>query len=46
MDLNGFKQVNDIYRHGIGDQVLNIVAQRLRGTMRNGDLAARLGAAS
>jgi diguanylate cyclase (GGDEF)-like protein len=43
LDLNGFKQVNDVYGHGIGDQVLTIVAQRLLGTMRDGDLAARLG---
>ena len=43
LDLNGFKQVNDIYGHGMGDQVLTIVAQRLLGTMRDGDLAARLG---
>jgi diguanylate cyclase (GGDEF)-like protein len=43
MDLNGFKQVNDVYGHGVGDQVLTVVAQRLMGTMRDDDLAARLG---
>ncbi len=43
LDLNGFKQVNDVYGHGTGDQVLTIVAQRLQGAMRDGDLAARLG---
>ena len=43
LDLNGFKRVNDLYGHGMGDQVLTIVAQRLLRTMRDGDLAARLG---
>ena len=43
LDLNGFKQVNDVYGHTVGDQVLTIVAQRLLGAMRDGDLAARLG---
>jgi diguanylate cyclase (GGDEF)-like protein len=43
LDLNAFKQINDVYGHGVGDQVLTIVAQRLLGAMRDGDLAARLG---
>jgi diguanylate cyclase (GGDEF)-like protein len=43
LDLNSFKQINDTHGHAMGDQVLSIVAQRLMGAMRNGDLAARLG---
>jgi len=43
LDLNGFKEVNDVYGHGVGDEVLTIVAHRLLGAMRDGDLAARLG---
>jgi hypothetical protein len=37
------QQVNDVYGHGVGDQVLTIIAQRVLGAMRDGDLAARLG---
>ena len=43
LDLNGFKRINDSYGHGVGDEVLTIVAQRLSGAMREGDLVARLG---
>jgi diguanylate cyclase (GGDEF)-like protein len=43
LDLNDFKQINDVYGHGAGDQVLTVVAQRLIGAMRGDDLAARLG---
>ncbi len=43
LDLNGFKQVNDFYGHGIGDELLIIVAQRLATAVRDGDLVARLG---
>jgi diguanylate cyclase (GGDEF)-like protein len=42
-DLNGFKQVNDVYGHGVGDEVLAIVAQRLVTAVRDGDLVARVG---
>jgi diguanylate cyclase (GGDEF)-like protein len=43
LDLNGFKQVNDVHGHGIGDEVLIIVAQRLLSGVRQGDLVARFG---
>jgi diguanylate cyclase (GGDEF)-like protein len=43
LDLNGFKEVNDVYGHSVGDQVLTVVAQRLLGAMRDRDLTARLG---
>lgn len=43
LDLNGFKQVNDTYGHGAGDEVLVLTAQRLLAAVRDGDLVARLG---
>ncbi len=43
LDLNGFKQINDVFGHGTGDEALIVVGERLLGTMREGDLVARLG---
>lgn len=43
LDLDGFKNVNDVRGHDSGDAVLIEVGQRLRLNLRPGDLAARLG---
>lgn len=43
LDLNGFKQINDAYGHGVGDDVLVVIGQRLQRAIREGDLLARLG---
>jgi diguanylate cyclase (GGDEF)-like protein len=43
LDLNGFKPVNDRFGHNVGDQVLQIVAQRFLKVIRDGDLLCRQG---
>ncbi|MEU7999666.1 EAL domain-containing protein [Catellatospora sp. NPDC049111] len=43
LDLDGFKNVNDMRGHDAGDAVLIEVGQRLRLNLRPGDLPARLG---
>ncbi|MGI9116889.1 MAG: EAL domain-containing protein [Gaiellales bacterium] len=43
LDLDGFKRVNDLYGHGIGDQLLQAVGTRIGGALRAGDRAARVG---
>jgi diguanylate cyclase (GGDEF)-like protein/PAS domain S-box-containing protein len=43
LDIDHFKMINDRYGHGVGDQVLIMVARTISNTLRHGDYVARWG---
>ncbi len=43
VDLDGFKQINDVHGHQQGDAVLRRTAHRLADSLRSSDLLARVG---
>lgn len=43
IDLDSFKEINDLKGHAIGDAVLQVVARRLAALLRDGEFVARVG---
>lgn len=43
VDLDHFKQINDTWGHGVGDDVLKLAASALKETVRNTDFVGRYG---
>src|SRR5665213_3579653 len=43
LDLDDFARINDAYGHAEGDRAIRIIAERLTGCVRSGDIVARVG---
>jgi diguanylate cyclase (GGDEF)-like protein len=43
LDLDGFKPINDMFGHPVGDELLKSVPERVRGLLRETDTIARMG---
>ena len=42
-DVDDFKRVNDAYGHAMGDSLLQVVANAVKGTCRDDDIVGRMG---
>jgi diguanylate cyclase (GGDEF)-like protein len=43
LDIDDFKLINDVHGHGVGDEVLRVLAEALRSSVRPNDVVCRLG---
>ncbi|MCY4336999.1 MAG: EAL domain-containing protein [Litoreibacter sp.] len=43
IDLDRFKHINDLFGHGVGDELLSVFAKRIRGALKSDDILGRLG---
>lgn len=43
IDVDRFKPINDTWGHGVGDQVLTVIAARVKGELRDPEVVARIG---
>ncbi|MBV8479270.1 MAG: diguanylate cyclase [Actinobacteria bacterium] len=43
LDIDDFKRVNDVHGHGVGDELLKLLGDTLRATVRPDDIVCRLG---
>lgn len=43
IDLDKFKEINDLYGHDAGDRVLELAGQRIQTALRSSDVVARVG---
>jgi len=43
IDLDGFKEINDAFGHGVGDQLLSELGRRLKASVGENEMVARFG---
>lgn len=43
LDIDNFREINELHGHGVGDELLRVLSKRIKGVLREGDTLARLG---